>query len=407
MAEPLYKHKIVNDPVHGFIRVPNALCLSIIDHKWYQRLRWIRQLGLTHFVYPGAQHTRFQHGLGALYLMEQVIGVLRNKGCEITDSEAEAVMAAILLHDIGHGPFSHALELSIVPELGHEDLSLMFMEALNQEFDGRLSLAIDIFKNRYHKTFLNHLVSGQLDMDRLDYLKRDSFFTGVIEGVVSSDRIIEMLTVSNGELAIEEKGIYSIEKFLIARRLMYWQVYYHKTVIAAESMLIRILKRARELVMQGEPLFATPPLAFFLNRTGKCDLSLLLEQYAALSDDDVLVSVKTWIQHPDPVLSRLASGFSGRKLFRTEIHSTTINPEIIEAKKKYIAELWGLDLKDADFFVFQGKISNNAYTLGSNRILIQKKNGEIKDIYEVSDMENLSGLTKMVEKHYICYPKTK
>ena len=400
-----YKPKIVNDPVHGFMRIPTALCLSLIEHPWFQRLRWIRQLGLAHFVYPGAQHTRFQHAIGAMHLMDQVIDVLRSKGCDINDAEAEAVMVAILLHDIGHGPFSHALETSIVTGYSHESLSLLFMEALNEETGGRLSLAIDIFTNRYPKRFLHQLVSGQLDMDRLDYLKRDSFFTGVVEGVVSSDRILKMLTVCYDELAVEAKGIYSIEKFLIARRLMYWQVYYHKTAVSAEMLLIRILERARLLAGEGEKLFATPALSFFLNGPEEGSAAQLLRLYAALSDDDILVSVKAWVQHPDKVLSLLCSAFMSRKLFRTEIQTNPFDEEILARRRKTISAAYAIPLKEAEYFVFQGRIENHAYDPDSAQILIQMKDGSLADIYEVSDMENLAGLAKMVEKHYLCYPK--
>ena len=405
MANSPYKPKIVNDPVHGFMRIPTALCLTLIEHPWFQRLRWIRQLGLAHFVYPGAQHTRFQHALGAMHLMDQVIDVLRSKGCDISDNEAEAVMIAILLHDIGHGPFSHALESSIVTGFGHEALSLMFMEELNRQNGGRLSLAIEIFSGKYHKKFLHRLVSGQLDMDRLDYLKRDSFFTGVVEGVVSSDRIIKMLAVCNDELAVEAKGIYSIEKFLIARRLMYWQVYYHKTAISVEMLLIRILERARWLASQGELLFASPALGFFLRGAGGYEPSQLLNQYAALSDDDVLVSVKTWASHPDRVLSRLSHAFMARKLFRTEIQTDPFDNALIEQRRHAVSSAWGLSSEEAAYFVFQGQIVNHAYNPDSAKILIQMKDGTLRDLYEVSDMENLAGLAKMVEKHYLCYPK--
>lgn len=400
-----YKPKIVNDPVHGFMRIPTALCFSLIEHPWFQRLRWIRQLGLAHFVYPGAQHTRFQHALGAMHLMDQVIDVLRSKGCTITEAEAEAVLVAILLHDIGHGPFSHALETSIVTGYSHEALSLLFMEALNQENGGRLSLAIDIFCNRYHKRFLHQLVSGQLDMDRLDYLRRDSFFTGVVEGVVSSDRILKMLTVCNDQLAVEAKGIYSIEKFLIARRLMYWQVYYHKTAISAEMLLIRILERARLLAGRGERLFATPALNFFLHGPDQGSAAQPLPLYAALSDDDILVSVKAWVLHPDKVLSLLSSAFMSRKLFRTEIQAKPFDEATLFQRRATLSAALAISPEEAEYFVFQGQIVNHAYDPDSAQILIQMKDGSLADIYEVSDMENLAGLAKMVEKHYLCYPK--
>ncbi|MCG8579381.1 MAG: HD domain-containing protein [Bacteroidales bacterium] len=404
------KRKIVNDPVHGFIKVPYDLLYDLIEHPYFQRLRRIKQLGLTHLVYPGAMHTRFQHAMGAMHLMTSAVETLQAKGLEITKEESIAVHAAILLHDVGHGPFSHVLEHSLV-EVSHEDISQMMMQKLNKEFGGQLDVAIEIFNNTYPKKFLHQLVSSQLDMDRLDYLKRDSFFSGVSEGVIGSDRIIKMLNVVDDKLVIESKGIYSIEKFLVARRLMYWQVYLHKTALAAEQMLVHLFKRARKLVSKGEDLFAPPHLLFFIERKPELDdfyeNESVLTNFTMLDDDDIMCSIKTWTQHPDVILSTLAKGFVNRKLWRIKISERPIKPEVIKAIKEITMEEFDLkSTKAAKYFVFSDTITNNAYSIKDDKIEILFNNNELKDIAKASDMLNLSVLGKTVRKHYICYPKS-
>jgi uncharacterized protein len=409
------KRKIVNDPVYGFINIPYTILYDLMEHPYFQRLRRIQQLGLTNYVYPGANHTRFQHGLGALHLMEQTIAVLRSKGQEISEEEAEGVMIAILLHDIGHGPFSHALESSIVPDVSHERMSLLFMLELNRQFEGKLTLAIEIFRNNYHKKFLNQLVSSQLDMDRLDYLRRDSFFTGVTEGAVGSDRIIKMLTVVDDELVVEEKGIYSIEKFLVARRLMYWQVYFHKTVISAESLLVNTLRRVKELSGLGIPVFSTPYLGFFLNQefdintllnsSNADDSKILLDNFSLLEDNDIMVSAKVWAEHHDPTLSILSKNLTNRKLYRVELQYEPFPEEMIADYLWEVATLHGISEHEARYFVFTGEISNNTYKTSDDRIKILMKNGSIVDITEASDMLDQTILARTVVKHFLCYPK--
>jgi HD superfamily phosphohydrolase len=402
------KRKILNDPVYGFITVPYPIVFDIIEHPFFQRLRRIKQLGLTHLVYPGALHTRFHHTLGAMHLMQLAIEELRAKGYEITDEEAEGVTLAILMHDIGHGPFSHALEHSIVSGVTHEDLSALFMERLNEEFNGKLDVAIAIFNDKYQKRFLHQLVSSQLDMDRLDYLKRDSFFTGVSEGIVGSDRIIKMLHVMNDELAVESKGIYSIEKFIVARRIMYWQVYLHKTVLSAEYLLIYILKRAKELVEQGQDLFATPALKLFLQRkVTRADFEQeteLLERFAELDDFDVLTSIKVWRHHDDTVLSKLSSFMIDRKLLKIKMFDSVISGEKLKELRETLASDWGISTEEASYFVFSDSIANSAYNLRQDRINILFKNGEVKDITRAADTLSLSVLSKPVEKHFLCFP---
>jgi len=403
------KRKIFNDPVYGFLTVPYPSVFDVIEHSYFQRLRRIKQLGLTHLVYPGALHTRFHHTLGAVHLMGQAIEELRAKGYTITDEEAEGVTLAILLHDIGHGPFSHALEHSIVSGVNHEELSSIFMEFFNKQFNGKLSIAIEIFNNRYSKKFLHQLVSSQLDMDRLDYLRRDSFFTGVSEGVVSSDRIIKMLHVVNDELVVESKGIYSIEKFLVARRIMYWQVYLHKTVLSAEFLLINILKRAKYLVENGEDLFATPALKTFLNRkVTKADFEndpQLLAQFAELDDYDVLTSIKVWKHHSDGVLSKLSGFMVDRKLLKVKLYPKPIPKKKIDQLRAELVNLWKITENEAAYFVFTDSIANSAYDLKHDRINILYKNGEVKDITDAADTLSLSVLSKSVEKHFLCFPK--
>src|SRR4051812_34284752 len=353
---PTNKRKIINDPIYGFVTLPDDIVYDLIDHPYFQRLRRIKQLGLTNLVYPGALHTRFHHAIGAMHLMGEAVQTLRQKGVHISGKEEEAVTIAILLHDIGHGPFSHALEHSLVRGISHEAISSMIMSRLNKEFKGRLSLAIEIFNDRYKKHFLHQLVSSQLDMDRLDYLKRDSFFTGVSEGVISSDRIIKMLNVAKDQLVVEQKAIYSIEKFLIARRLMYWQVYLHKTVLSAESLLVNILKRAKELALKGEKLFATPPLSTFLeNDYAEKDFQKdprLLEDFLKLDDHDVVASIKVWSEYNDKILSRLCMNLLNRKLYRVEMQNERVPKDYLSDLVTKASKLYNIKRTEASYFVF-------------------------------------------------------
>ncbi|MFT5833273.1 MAG: HD superfamily phosphohydrolase [Cognaticolwellia sp.] len=402
------KRKIINDPVYGFITIPFELVFDLMEHPIFQRLRRIKQLGLTHYVYPGALHTRFHHALGAMHLMIQAIKVLRDKGVEITEEEAKAVIIAILLHDIGHGPFSHTLEHTII-DIHHEDLSVFFMEKLNESFDGALDLAIKIFKKDYHKKFLYQLVSSQLDMDRMDYLNRDSFFTGVAEGVIGYDRIINMLSVVDNELVVEEKGIYSIEKFLLARRIMYWQVYLHRTVLGAEQMLIRALQRAKWLTQNGEKVFASESLAFFLKKDiSKKDLleekEEVLKHYAELDDVDIVSGLKSWCNHNDKVLSYLSKGLIKRNLFQVEIKETPIKSDYELHIRHKLRNKLGGDISDEDleYLVFTGSESNRTYSKGKQEIKVKFKDGRVKRISDFSDFEISP---KSITKFYICYPK--
>lgn len=409
------KRKIINDPVHGFISITSDLLYDLIQHPYFQRLRRIKQLGLTSLVYPGATHSRFQHAIGAVHLTNLAVGVIRAKGYEITEKEAEAVQVAVLLHDIGHGPFSHALETSIIKNIRHEDISLLLMKALNIEFKGKLDMAIEIFIDQYPNKFLHQLVAGQLDMDRLDYLMRDSFFTGVTEGIVGSDRIIKMLNVVGDQLVVESKGIYSIEKFLIARRLMYWQVYFHKTVVAAEYLLVNLLKRAKQLATEGVEIFASPSLSFFLK--GNISLTDMenallsgkgenaIDYFTGLDDDDIYSAAKIWINHPDKSLSKLAGDFINRRLFRIEIQKQPFMNERILYLKKEIENRLNISESLAGLFVFTGEITNFAYNTNDDRIQILYKSGQIEDISDASDMLNISVLSKVVKKYFLCYPK--
>ena len=399
------KRKIFNDPVYGFITIPYKIIFDLIEHPFFQRLRRIRQLGLTHLVYPGALHTRFHHALGALHLMCSAIETIRSKGHEITEEEAKAVCIAILLHDIGHAPFSHALEESIVAGVKHEQISELFMNALNKELNGELELAIEIFKGTYHKKFLHQLVSSQLDMDRLDYLNRDSFFTGV-EGNIESERIIKMLDVFDDLLVIEEKGIYSIEKFIIARRLMYWQVYLHKTVIAAEQLLVMILKRAKEITSEGKELFAPSAFKRFLNHTYTSDNFIskpeLLNEYAMLDDYDVHASIKTWLQSDDKVLSYLCNGMVNRNLYKIRIQKQKFDESVIKSCREKAMQQMKITEHEASFLVFAGTISNSAYDPNEEQIKILSRNGNLQNLTEASDQFELAVLSKPVEKHYVC-----
>lgn len=408
------KRKIINDPVYGFINIPGELIYDIIQHPWFQRLRNIKQLGLTSFVYPGANHSRFQHCLGSLYLMETALTTLKGKNVTLTRDEEEAALIAILLHDIGHGPFSHALEASLINGIGHETLSVLLMELLNESFGGRLRLAIDIFEGRYDRGFLHELIAGQMDMDRLDYLRRDSFFTGVIEGSVGSDRIIRMLNVVDGRLVIDEKGIYSVEKFLIARRLMYWQVYMHKTVVSSESLLVKVLARAKELATKGVDVYATPALSFFLyNNIGPADLEnrgaftprFIAGNFTRLDDSDILSSAKYWADHDDPVLSDLAGRLVNRNLYAVELQNDPFPGEKIADLRKKVRETMKIDDYLTDYYVFTDSLSNLTYAPGAPEVLILLKNGTIAGIREVSDMFDHDLLSDMVTKYYLCYPK--
>ncbi len=403
------KLKIFNDPVYGFIQLPDESVFDLIEHPFFQRLRYIKQLGMTHLVYPGALHTRFHHAMGAMYLCLQAIEILRFKGQEITEREALSTLQAILLHDIGHGPFSHALEKVLVREIGHEALTTLFMERLDQQQGISLSGAREVFSDHHPKKFLHQLISGQLDMDRMDYLNRDSFFTGVSEGVVSWDRIIKTLNCSENQLVIDEKGIYSIEKFLIARRLMYWQVYLHKTVIAAETHLAAIIRRARQLAAAGEPMHIQGPLLRFLRDDFRVvdferDTSLL-EDYSRLDDHDVFSAIKTWTDHPDKVLNRLCTQLTSRKLFRIIIQRESFQKGMLDELRKKISKLYDIPPEDAAFFTAQGITRNKAYDPGVGNIWILGKDGGLTDIAEASDQLSISVLSQQVEKHFLCYPK--
>ncbi|MDD3875756.1 MAG: HD domain-containing protein [Bacteroidales bacterium] len=409
MNKRLNKRKIVNDPVYGFISIPNDFIFDLIEHPFFQRLRHIKQLGLTHLVYPGALHTRFHHALGAMHLMCEAIEVLRQKGHLINEEEAEAVTIAILLHDIGHGPFSHALENSLVDDIKHEDISEFFMYELNNIFQGKIKMALKIFKNTYHKKFLHQLVSSQLDVDRLDYLNRDSFYTGVSEGVIGSERIIKMLNVVNDELVVEAKGIYSIEKFIIARRLMYWQVYLHKTVVSAEFLLINILRRAKFLIGNGVPLFCTPALNEFLknkyNKNSFLKNNQVLSNFSRLDDYDIYASVKVWCDSPDKTLAMLSKRLIFRNLFRIEFSNTPFDEEKLHSLREKVIKAYDLDSDEAKFFVFTDKATNNIYNLATEKIKILLRNNDVLDISEASDYLDNQSLSKTVVKYFLCYPK--
>lgn len=403
------KKKIINDPVYGFVSIPSGLIFDLIQHPYLQRLRYIKQVSMTHLVYPGALHTRFQHVIGAMHLMQLAIDTLRGKNISITEQEEEATLIAILLHDIGHGPFSHSLEHTIIEGISHEIISSLLMDRLNVEFEGQLDLAITIFNGKYHRKFLHQLVSGQLDTDRMDYLNRDSFFTGVSEGVISYDRIIKMLTVQNDELAVEIKGIYSIEKFLIARRLMYWQVYLHKTVIAAEQMLIQILRRAKKLTVYGQDLFATRSLNHFLiNRVGAHNFivdPIHLDYFTKLDDTDILASIKSWTDHEDKILSMLCKGLMSRDLFRTDMRPTAFDQQEIMQIKEKVKKALNLNDEEVGYFVYYQVVQNSAYSAENNPIKILNNANELVEIAEASDLSNLEALAKRVVKYALTYPK--
>ena len=403
------KNKILNDPVFGFITIPNDLIFDIIEHPYFQRLRRIKQLGLTNLVYPGALHTRFHHALGAMHLMQLTLKNLSSKGVDISDEEFNASLIAILLHDIGHGPFSHTLEFSLLNGISHEEISLAFLHKLNADYQGRLDLAIKIFQGSYERKFFHQLVSSQLDIDRIDYLRRDSFFTGVSEGTIGSERIIKMLDVRDDQIVVEEKGIYSIENFLNARRLMYWQVYLHKTSVSAEEMLIQLVKRARYLTQQGVSVLATPALSIFLERTiSKDDFKEdadILDVFALLDDSDIWGSMKFWINHNDFVLSTLSKMILGRKIFKIEMSNTPFSKAKIEKIHDKTLNHFKLSKIEAKSFVGRGKISNEAYISSGQKINILTKRGELIDIAKATELPNITAMSKIVSKYYLCWPK--
>jgi len=400
------KLKIINDPIYGFIHIPSTLVFDIIEHPYFQRLRRINQMGLSYLVFPGAKHTRFEHVLGCVFLMQKTVEMLRFKGIQISEKEAEGLYIAILLHDIGHGPFSHAMEHSIVEGISHEEISLLFMQELNKVFNGKLDTAIAIFQGTYPRKFMHQLISGQLDMDRADYLKRDSFYTGVAEGNINSERLISMLNVRNDELVVEEKGLYSVEKFLIARRLMYWQVYLHKTSVVAEQILIRLLNRAKELVQQGQELTMSTALAFFVkNKISKDNFSQeVLEMFARLDDTDIISAMKEWQFHPDVVLSKLSKMLLNRDLLKIKVRLNDFEEQKIKRLQK-LSIAKGVGEKDMKYFVFTGVMTNRAYNPGKEIIKILTKNGRVVDLTKTSEAINLEPLSQVTERYYICYPK--
>ncbi len=403
------KRKIINDPVYGFLSVSNEVIYQLIEHPYFQRLRHIKQLGLTELVYPGALHTRFHHALGALHLMTRTLESLRQKGIEISKEEMEASQIAILLHDIGHGPFSHTLEETLLQQVHHESLSYLFMQALNKQMDNQLALALKIFRNGYERKFFHQLVSSQLDMDRLDYLRRDSFFTGVVEGSVGVERIIEMLNVHNDAIVVEEKGIYSIEHFLNARRLMYWQVYLHKTSVSAERMLVNIIKRAQYLAQSGEKIVATDALKFFLKHNYTLadfqEKPALLKTYGQLDDHDVWGAIKFWKDHQDPILAQLCQMLLSRHLFGMKLTPEPISKPTLEKLRHAVARQYGTLKKDAAYFFSHGFLTNEAYVTEKPGIMIQTKQGKVMDIAHASDLPNIKAMSKIVKKNYLCWPK--
>ncbi|OJX55485.1 MAG: phosphohydrolase [Flavobacterium sp. 38-13] len=401
------KLKIFNDPIYGFITIPDTLLYDLIQHPYFQRLRRISQMGLSYLVYPGAHHTRFHHALGCMHIMQKAVEVLRYKGVIISNEEEKALYIAILLHDIGHGPFSHAMEHSIVENVNHEAISLLFMKRLNEEFDGQLTLAIRVFKGEYHRKFMLQLISSQLDMDRMDYLRRDSFYSGVAEGNINSDRLIQMMNVVDDVLVIEEKGIYSVEKFLMARRLMYWQAYLHKTSLVAENMLVRVLKRAKELSQKGIVLPCSEPLLYFMQH--KVELNdfddAVLERFSQLDDTDIIAALKAWQNHNDFILSNLSKMIVNRDLLKIKLSSEKYTPEDVEDLKSKLTNFYRISQQEASYFIFKGKIKNQAYNKDVEPIKILKKDRTIEDVVEASDQLNLKALSKPVTKYFICFPK--
>ena len=397
--------KIINDPVYGFITIDHPLILDIIAHPYYQRLRRIYQMAFAHLVYPGAVHSRLHHSLGAYHLMCNALSELKNKGIEITHEEELGAKVAILLHDIGHGPYSHTLEKELINDVHHEAISLLIMKVLNKEFNGQLQTAIEIFTNRYPKKFLYQLIAGQVDVDRMDYLTRDSFFTGVSEGVIGYDRIIKMLTVHNGQLMVEEKAIYSIEKFLVSRRLMYWQVYLHKTVLSAEMMLVKIIQRAKELIKKGvKTEAATSALNYFLqNPSTDHKTQEHLDTFCRLDDFDIMSTVKNWMDHPDKILSTLCRGLVDRKLYKVKLQADPFDKSLVNEKKKELMQRFGISNEEADYFVFTGEAINTTYNPEDERINILFKDGSVKDISKVDNALIHQHLATPVKKQYICY----
>ena len=401
------KLKLFNDPIYGFITIPNTLLYDLIQHPYFQRLRRISQMGLSYLVYPGAHHTRFHHALGCMHIMQKAVEVLRFKGTEISEEEEKALLIAILLHDIGHGPFSHAMEHSIVENVNHEAISLLFMNKLNDEFDGQLTLAIKVFKGEYHRKFMLQLISSQLDMDRMDYLKRDSFYSGVAEGNINSERLIQMMNVVDDLLVIEEKGIYSVEKFLMARRLMYWQAYLHKTSLVAELILTKTLKRAKELTQKGIQLSCSEPLSFFLhNKIELEDFSTeTLDLFSQLDDSDIISALKSWQNNEDFILKTLSRMIINRDLLKIKLNSEKYTTEDVEDLKAKLITFYGISKDEASYFIFKGKIKNQAYNKDAEPIKILKKDKTIEDVVEASDQLNLKALSKPVTKYFICFPK--
>lgn len=401
------KLKIFNDPIYGFITIPNPFIYDLIQHQYFQRLRRISQMGLSYLVYPGANHTRFHHALGCLHIMQKAVNVLRFKNVQISEDEENALYVAILLHDIGHGPFSHAMEHSIVEDVHHEEISLLFMNKLNKEFNGKLSLAIQIFKGEYHRKFMLQLISSQLDMDRMDYLKRDSFYSGVEEGKINSDRLIQMMNVVDDVLVIEEKGIYSVEKFLMARRLMYWQVYLHKTSLVAEEILTRILKRAKELYQKEYDVECSKPLHFFIENKISLDHfnDEILNEFSKLDDTDIIGAIKNWQYHEDFILSTLSKMIINRDLLKIKMSNEKFTPDEVQQLLEQYSSETKLSILESKYFVFKGKIKNQAYSKIAEPIRILQKDGGLEDVAILSDQLSLNALSKHVTKYYLCYPK--
>jgi hypothetical protein len=401
------KLKIFNDPIYGFITIPNAFIYDLIQHPYFQRLRRISQMGMSYLVYPGAHHTRFHHALGCMHIMQKAVQTLQFKGVAISQEEEEALYIAILLHDIGHGPFSHAMEHSIVEGVHHEELSLLFMEQLNLEFEGKLNLAIQVFKGEYPRKFMLQLISSQLDMDRMDYLKRDSFYSGVAEGNINSDRLIQMMHVKDDLLVIEEKGIYSVEKFLVARRLMYWQAYLHKTSVVAELILTKILKRAKELSQSEVLLPINSPLQFFMTHKITLDNfdNVTLNNFSYLDDYDIMGAIKSWQFHDDYVLQNLCRMILNRDLLKIQITEDKPDKADLLILKNKFMQIASISEKESAYFVFKGKLKNQAYSKSSAPIYILKKDNSIEDVVEASDQMYLKALSKEVTKYYVCFPK--
>jgi HD superfamily phosphohydrolase len=406
----MFPTKIINDPIYGFIKINNPFILKLIDHPFVQRLKRIKQLGLAEFVYPGAHHTRFHHALGAMHLMDQALANLQAKGYTITDQEKEAAAIAILLHDIGHGPFSHVLEYTLLNHVHHEEISNLIMKKLNEHFNGRLTLAIDMFSGKYERPFFHQLISSQLDVDRLDYLSRDSFYTGVREGFIGSERLLSMLDLQDENLVMEEKGIYSIENFLMARRLMYWQVYLHKTAIAAETMLIQILRRAKTLIQDGKKLTCTSALLTFLKKDYTWEefstTDKLWLAFTDLDDHDVWAAIKEWKHGPDPILTRLCSDFLARRLFTCKLGTQPIPKSKRTELAQEITQRLKINEEELSYFVVEGTTSNSAYVQGDNTIKIVDKLGQVVELTEASDLPTIQALSKIVKKYYFCCPKS-